>query len=161
MSAAQPAAAVHDNRHASQHGDVEVSFTLTMPKADREKFLTCWSEWRQSDRFERRKALRDADREQGVASLTHLLDLVMLVNFTCSSSHVIAGCLASMYNGDRVKANLYRLSILDPEAVEHLIHVIRLHMDGSNEIHTHVPNGGRIFEEMIKAYRLERRRRNS
>lgn len=149
----------HDNRHACLHGDVDVTFTLTMPAAEREKFLTCWSEWQQSDRFERRKSLREADREQGVKSLEHLLDLVMRVNFTCGSSYVIAGCLASMYNGERVKANLYRLGNVDLDTVEHLIHVIRLHMDGASEIHNYVPNGGRVFEQMMEAYRLEKRRR--
>lgn len=161
MSAPETATGVHDNRHASQHGDMDVKFTLTMPAADREKFLTCWSQWRQGDQFERRKALRDADRMQGVDSLMHLLNLVMRVNFTCGSSYVIAGCLASLYNGDRVKANLYRLGSVDHDAVEHLIHVIRLHMDGASEIHTYVQDGGRVFEQMIKAYRLENRRRKS
>ncbi|WP_439640580.1 DUF7673 family protein [Nevskia sp.] len=163
MSAADAtgAPAAHDNRHASLHSDRDVTFTLTMPAADRDRFMSCWREWRDGDRFERRQALREADREQGVKSLKRLLDLVMRVNFTCGSSYVIAGCLASLYNGDRVKANLFRLSIVDADIVEDLIHVIRLHLSSNCEIHDYIVNGGQIFEQMIKAYRLERKRRGS
>jgi len=105
--------------------------------------------------------------ERGVHSLNHLMHLVMERHFTCGSSYKIARVLASMYNGDRVQADLYELAGLDDYLIEHLINVLRLHCAGAGEIHTHLtdyssdqPWPERRIEKMIEAYGLELRRRD-
>jgi len=153
------AAQTHDNRHAALHGELDVTFKVTMPASEKDKFLTFWSDWKTGDKFDRRQQLRNADIEQGRKSLAHLMNLVMHVNFTCGQSYVVAGVLAGMYNGDRVKPNLFDLKGLDSDLIEHLIHVLRLHHENAMEIHQYLPNGSVVFEKMISAYRLERKRR--
>lgn len=98
--------------------------------------------------------------EQGEASLRHLLDFITRTAYGCGGARRIAQVLASLYNGDRVRADLWSLSYLDAPLVEHLLHVIRLHCNGGSEIHNYIQGGGAIFEKFIADYGLESRQRD-
>lgn len=101
---------------------------------------------------------------RAVASLFYLVNFITQEAFGCGGSRRIAEALASLYNGDRVQANLWDLSYLDNHLIEHLLAVIRLHCTGGREIHTYFdgrpgqPGGNQVFEGFIRSYGLEGRR---
>lgn len=157
------------DREERYKGQQKRAYTLDLYDGEHEAFEQCWREYLFGDKFGQRQALRQADQDQGVRSLEHLVHVVMVTGFTAGQSYIVARALASMYNGDRVKADLFDWRGLDLDLVEHLIHVIRLHTcnQGYREIHTFLngrpgqPGGNEIFERMIKAYGLEKRRRKA
>lgn len=142
------------------------SVTIQVAADQLEAFHACWADFVSGGVWARRKELQRADREQGVASLFHLIDFIHGPGYGCGGARRIAEALASLYNGSRVQADLWDLGYLDTYLVEHLLNVIRLHCTGGAEIHTYFdgregkPSGNEVFEGFIRDYGLERRRQS-
>lgn len=131
----------------------KVTFTLTVPETDAPKL---WA-WMQSDNYERAEDIRKVDLAEGTKSLEHC------VNYASreygSASLVFAEFLASLYNGNRVKADVSGIRSLDVSNFEHLMNVVRLCFQWHQEPHCYFKNGSEIFEAIIKRHKLEKRRR--
>lgn len=128
---------------------------MTIPQTDVPKLHA----FMQSDNYEKAEALRKVD----IAEYTKSLEYV--VNYASreygSGATVFAQFLASLYNGNRVKADVSGVASLDGRNFEHLMNVIRLCFDTRQEPHSFFQNGNDIFEAIIKRHGLEKRRRKS
>ena len=131
-----------------------VKFTLTLPETDVRKLHS----FMQSDNYEKAEALREADIEECTNSLEHC------VNYASreygSGATVFAQFLASLYNGNRVKADVSGISSLDGRNFEHLMNVMRLCFIAHRKPHSFFKNGNDIFEAIIKRHGLEKRRKS-
>jgi len=78
-----------------------------------------------------------------------------------SGGRVCATLLASLYNGERVKFDVSDLRRLDQDLFEHAMNTIRLCYETNREPHTFFVEGGRLFEEMIERWGLEKKRRRA
>ena len=129
--------------------------TLTLPQTDIPKLHA----FMQSDSYEKSEAIREADIEEYTKSLEHA------VNYASrefgSAATVFAQFLASLYNGNRVKADVSGISSLDVRNFEHLMNVMRLCKITYREPHSFFKNGNDIFEAIIKRHGLEKKRRAS
>lgn len=134
--------------------DKMVKFTLTLPETDLRKLQTFMS----SDNYEKAEALRAADIEECTKSLEHC------VNYASreygSGAMVFAQFLASLYNGNRVKADVSGIRSLDRRNFEHLMNVLRLCVIAQQEPHSFFKNGNDIFENIILRHGLEKRRKS-
>lgn len=128
------------------------TFELTIP-ADQVPKLQAFMA---ADTWEKAQQVRAANLEQCVESLKHCVRWALK---DCGSSRVFARFLASLYNGDRVKADVSDIRALDPENFEHLMNVMRLCFETSREPHTFFENGNEIFERIIANWRFEKGRR--
>jgi hypothetical protein len=127
--------------------------TLTIP-ADKIAKLDAFMA---SDTWEKAQALREAGIDEGAKSLGHCLKFALEQD--CSGARVFATFLASLYNGERVKADVSDLRRLDPANFEHLMNVLRLSFETNSEPHTFFQNGGDLFERLIRDWRLEKPRK--
>ncbi len=130
-----------------------VSVTMTIPREKADKLHAFMA----ADTWEKAMAARNADLERCRASLAECVRFVR--QHHANSTRFIASVLCSLYNGDRVKVDLSGIGLIDEAWKEHVLNVIRLHYEGGREPHTYFVDGGRIFEEIIAEYRLEKRRR--
>jgi hypothetical protein len=131
-----------------------VTVTMTIPKDKAAKL----SYFMAQDTYEKAEAARNARLEKCRESLLECVRFVR--QHHANSTRFIASVLCSLYNGDRVKVDLSGIGLVDPVWAEHVINVIRLHYEGGlREPHTYIQDGGRIFEEIIAEYRLEKKRR--
>ena len=132
----------------------KVTFTYTVPETDAPKLLA----WMQSDNYEKAEELRKANLAECTKSLEHC------VNFASreygSGATVFAQFLASLYNGNRVKADVSGIRSLDAMNFEHLMNVMRLCFRASREPHEFFKNGNDLFERIIKRHGLEKRRKS-
>lgn len=144
---------INEGRHIPDP-DRMVEFTLTVPETDAPKLQAFMN----SDSYEKAEAIRDADIEECTKSLEHC------VNYASreygSGATVFAQFLASLYNGNRVKADVSGISSLDRSNFEHLMNVLRLCKITSSEPHSFFKNGNDIFEAIIKRHGLEKRRKS-
>lgn len=143
---------------------VRVRMTCEIEDGQQAAFLACWQDFIGfGGDWQKRIAVKQAEKEQGEKSLRHLIDLVMHKHFSCGSSYTIARILGSLYNGYRIRCRLDDIGGLDADALEHVFHVMRLHFSGGAEIHTYfdgregLPSGNEVFEKMILDYGLEGR----
>lgn len=138
-------------------GDPEMMrVEMTIPRDKAEKLHA----FMHSDTFEQAQAVRKAELAQCVESLEACVNFVR--QHHANSTRFMASVLCSLYNGDRVKVDLSGIGLLDPIWAQHVMNVIRLHYEGMREPHTYFgESGGRIFEEIIAEYRLEKRRRRT
>lgn len=131
-----------------------IAVTCTMPA---EKFAK-FNAFMHSDEFERAQALRTARLEQCVDSLG--VALKWALQHDCSGAATFARLLASLYNGNRVQMDASRIIFsLDGENFEHAMNVLRLCGETRREPHTFFVNGGELFEQMIKQWGFEKKRR--
>lgn len=132
----------------------KVEFTLTVPETDAPKIQA----WMQSDTYEQGEAIRNANIKECTKSLEHV------VNYATreygSGAEVFAAFLGSLYNGNRVKADVSRIGALDACNFEHLMNVMRLCKMTHREPHSFFKNGNNIFEAIIKRHGLEKRRKS-
>lgn len=133
--------------------DEVVEVKLRIPRRDVNKLHA----WMHSDTYEQSQALRKANHEQLQESLTHCVDMALRDH---GGARVMAQFMASLYNGDRVKADVSGISNLDAENFEHLMNAMRLCFETHREPHVYFVNGGEIFERIIKDWGLEKRRRS-
>lgn len=64
-----------------------------------------------------------------------------------------------MYNGARVKFDVSDLKLLDGGNFEHALNCMRLCQETCREPHQFFENGGAMFEQIIKEWKLEKKRR--
>lgn len=132
----------------------DVTFKITLPEPDAKKLHA----FMQSDNYERSQEIRNADIHEGTKSLEYV------VNYASrefgSAATVFARFLASLYNGNRVQADVSGIRSLDGKNFEHLMKVMRLCFMGGMEPHEYFQNGNDIFENIITRHKLEKRRRS-
>lgn len=141
-------------RKNSPRQDGDVSLTVTLPADKAQKLY----EFMASDTWERANALREATLDECLKSVAHCLNFARR-NPGTAGGRVFASCLASLYNGDRVKVDLSDVRRLDSASFEHLMNSIRLCFELNAEPHTFFENGGRLWEKMIEDWGLEKKRR--
>lgn len=132
-----------------------VSVTLTIPADQVDKLHAFMA----ADTWDKAMAARDANLAECEKSLLECVRFVR--QHHANSTRFIASVLCSLYNGERVKVYMSDITRLDMVWAEHVLNVIRLHYEGFREPHTYIVNGGKIFEEIILQYGLEKRRRKS
>lgn len=139
-----------------EHSQEEmVTVTMTIPREKHAKL----SAFMHSEAWEKAEAARNAELAKCLDSLVECVRFVR--QHHANSTRFIASVLCSLYNGDRVKVDLSGIGLIDMVWKEHVLNVIRLHYEAGREPHTYFKDGGRIFEEIIGEYRLEKRRRRS
>lgn len=136
-----------------QRMEERVEITLTVPRSDVEKLQA----FMQSDRWEKAQELRKADLQGCLKSLQFCVDVTLHHDYSTAVS--IARILVSLYNGNRVQADMSRIYNFDSEHFEHMMNVLRLCFDTHQEPHTFFKDGGRLFEHIIQRHGLEKRRR--
>ncbi len=130
------------------------SVTMTVHGEDEMRKLHAWME---SDTYEKAQAIRAADLAQCLRSLEFCVNAV--IQRPSGGTTRIAQFLASLYNGDRVRADVSGIGSLDQEHFEHLMNVMRLCFMTHREPHDFFKNGNAIFETIIERYGLEKKRR--
>lgn len=135
--------------------DEMVTVTMTIPKEKADKLQA----FMHSDTWEKAQAARHAELAKCRESLLACVRFVR--EHHANSTRFIASVLCSLYNGERVKVDMSGINLLDMHWAEHVLNVIRLHYEGFREPHTYIEDGGRIFEEIIKDYGFEKRRRRA
>lgn len=134
--------------------DDQVTVKLTLPRDQVEKLHA----FLQSDTWEKAQAARKAHVVECHESIDMLFDTARR-HMGTSGGRVCATLLASLYNGDRVKFDASDLRRLDGELFEHALNTIRLCYELNREPHTFFDDGGRLFEQMIADWGLEKKRR--
>lgn len=142
---------IEDHIDSQREGMVRVSVTL--PRTDLPKLHA----WMDSDTFEKAEAARKARLDDCLKSLEHALNWAM--RHDTSGARVFATLLASMYNGNRVKFDVSDLKLLDRANFEHAMNSIRLCQETHREPHQFFVKGGELFEQMIRDWKLEKKRR--
>ncbi|SRR5258708_2734448 len=135
--------------------DAMVSVTLTIPRHQVDKLHAFMA----ADTWDKAMAARNADVIKCRESLLQCVRFVR--QHRASSTRFIASVLGSLYNGDRVKVDLSGIGHLDMHWAEHVLNVIRLRYEDMREPHEYFKDGGKLFEEIIAEYRLEKRRRRA
>ena len=139
-------------RQRDPNKDITVSMTI------RETDVGKLNAWMQGDTFEKAQAIRNADLAECTKSLEHIVKYA--IHEYGSAATVFAQFLASLYNGDRVKADVSGLRLLDGSNFEHMMNVMRLCYMAGREPHDFFKNGNDIFEFIIKRHKLEKRRKS-
>lgn len=134
----------------------KVTVTLTL-SADKVNKLHAFMA---ADTWEKAEAARKADLEGCMDSLEHAVRFAT-THVGTSGGRVFATFLASLYNGNRVKADVSDIGCLDAGNFEHLLNVLRLCFETHREPHDFFKNGNDLFERIIKDWGLEKRRRKS
>lgn len=133
---------------------VTVTLTLSADKVDKlHAFMA-------ADTWEKAEAARKADLEGCMDSLEHAVRFAT-THVGTSGGRVFATFLASLYNGNRVKADVSDIGLLDGGNFEHLLNILRLCYETHREPHDFFKNGNDLFERIIKDWGLEKRRRRS
>lgn len=109
------------------------------------------------DTWEKAQELRKARLEDCLNSLE--VAVTWATRHDTSGARVFATMLASMYNGNRVKFDVSDLKRLDQSNFEHALNCIRLCQEMHREPHQFFENGGQLFEQMIRDWKLEKKRR--
>ncbi len=148
---AQPLAAL---RYAPPNPDAIMRITSEMPRRQVAKFHAFWH----SDTWERAQAAREAKLSECTKSVAMLLNTARQHKST-SGGRVCATVLASLYNGERVKFDLSDLKRLDMDLFEHALNTMRVCYELSMEPHQFLEDGGRLIEEMIADWGLEKKKR--
>lgn len=141
-------------RRTAPDQDEMVKVTVTLPRdqvGKIEAFLA-------GDTWEKAQAARDAKLSECTESVAVLLNTTRQ-HLGTSGGRVCATLLASLYNGDRVKLDASDLRRLDQHLFEHAMNTIRLCYELNQEPHNFFEHGGRLFEEMIETWGLEKKRR--
>ena len=137
--------------------DEKVEITVTIPKSHLRSFNRMLTEYWYSGLFKEAEATRAADREGWIESLRELFRLAE--HSDTGQARVCAAFLAGLYNGPRFPFDLTDLRLLDVHLFAHALNVLRLDNVPEKEVHLYFDNGGDRFEAMIRAWRLEKKRR--
>lgn len=143
-------------RYTPEAGDELVRVTATLRRGELEKFNAFMS----GDAWEKAQAARNADLDKCAQSVAALLNAARQ-HLGTSGGRVCATLLASLYNGDRVKFDVSDLRRLDQCLFEHAMNTMRICYELNREPHQFFDNGGRLFEEMIETWGLEKKRRGA
>jgi hypothetical protein len=133
---------------------VTVTLTISADKVDKlHAFMA-------SDTWEKAEAARKADLDGCIDSLERAVKIAT-THYGTSGGRVFATFLASLYNGNRVKVDASDICNLDAANFEHLLNILRLRFETHREPRQFFENGGDLFEQIIKDWGLEKRRRKS
>ncbi|MDD3675813.1 DUF7673 family protein [Thauera propionica] len=135
-------------------GDEDVTVRMTMPKSRLAKLQTLMD----ADTWEKAQAARDLKLSECHQSIGVLFN-TQRRHLGTTGGRVCATLLASLYNGERVKFDVSDLRCLDEHLFEHAMNTMRLCYELNAEPHTFFSDGGRLFEEMIERWGLEKKRR--
>lgn len=139
--------------HLDSQRDGMVRVSITIPRADLPKLHA----WMESDTFEKAEATRKARLDGCLKSLEIAVNWAL--KHDTSGARVFATLLASMYNGNRVKFDVSDLKLLDAGNFEHALNSMRLCQETHREPHQFFQNGGALFEQIIRDWKLEKKRR--
>lgn len=142
---------LEDHIESQREGMVRISVTL--PRADLPKLHA----FMDGDTWEKAEEIRKADLYGCIKSLEVAVNWAL--KHDTSGARVFATMLASMYNGNRVKFDVSDLKLLDQANFEHALNCMRLCQKTNREPHQFFQNGGAIFEEIIRDWKLEKKRR--
>lgn len=134
--------------------DALVTVTLTIPRSQVDKLHAFMG----GDTWEKAQAARDARLSECVKSAAALLNMARRHRGT-SGGRACAAVLASLYNGFRVKVDLSDLKCLDAELFEHALNTMRACYELHMEPHQFFEDGGRLLEELIADWGLEKKPR--
>lgn len=137
-------------------GDQMMKVTVTLPSSMVPKLDAFLS----SDYWEKAEEARQANLTECTKSVAEVLNTAVR-HVGTSGGRVCATLLASLYNGQRVKLDVSDLRRLDQAMFEHAMNTMRLCYELNAEPHTFFKNGGRIFEQMIEDWGLEKKRRSA
>lgn len=143
-------------RHKPEDPDAMVSITMTVSRKEVPKLRA----FMHSDTWEKAESARNARLSDCTKSVAVLLNTARR-HMGTSGGRVCATLLASLYNGNRVKFDVSDLKCLDADLFEHALNTMRACYELSMEPHQFFENGGRMFEQMIKDWGLEKRRRKA
>lgn len=138
------------------HGDEDVTVRMTMPKSRLAKLQTLLD----ADTWEKAQAARDLKLSECHQSIGVLFN-TQRQHLGTAGGRVCATLLASLYNGERVRFDVSDLRCLDQHLFEHALNTMRLCYELNAEPHTFFSDGGRLFEEMIERWGLEKKRRRA
>lgn len=133
--------------------DRMMTVKITLP---RDKYAKL-SAFMDGDTWEKARAVRNAKLSECLKSLEVALNLAL--KHDTSGARVFATLLASMYNGNRVKFDVSDLKLLDATNFEHALNCMRLCQELHREPHQFFEKGGELFEQMIRDWKLEKKRR--
>ena len=139
---------------APADADRRMTVTVTMRRSMYAKLDAFMS----GDTWEKAQAVRNADLAECTKSVAVLLNTTRQ-HLGTSGGRICATLLASLYNGQRVKFDASDLRSLDQHLFEHALNTMRLCYELNQEPHAFFENGGRLFEEMIETWGLEKKRR--
>jgi len=139
--------------HLDSQRDGMVRVSVTLPRADLPKLHA----WMDSDTFEKAEAARKARLDDCLKSLEIAVNWAL--KHDTSGARVFATMLASMYNGMRVKFDVSDLKLLDAGNFEHALNCMRLCQATNREPHQFFEKGGALFEQIIRDWKLEKKRR--
>lgn len=133
--------------------DRMINLSVTIPRDQYPKLQAFMS----SDTWEKAQAARKADLTTCLKSLE--IALTWAMKHDTSGARVFATLLASMYNGNRVKFDVSDLKLLDAANFEHALNSMRICQELHREPHQFFERGGDLFEQFIKDWKLEKKRR--
>lgn len=136
--------------------DPDVVLRITLPRSKMLKVASILD----SDTWEKAQAARELKLSECHESIGVLFN-TQRQHLGTSGGRVCATLLASLYNGDRVKFDVSDLRSLDAHLFEHAMNTMRLCYELNAEPHTFFTEGGRLFEEMIERWGLEKKRRRA
>lgn len=104
--------------------------------------------------IQRAAEVRAQDMDAGLDSLAVLVGLTRSNTGQCGT---VARFLAGLYNGNDFPFNMTELRGLDPDLFEHCMAVLRLDNRPKVEIHDYIPNGNKVFLDMLQDWNLVKR----
>lgn len=138
--------------HIDSQSDDMVRVSVILPRANLQKLHDFMS----VDTWEKAEAARKARLDDCLKSLEIAVNFA--IRHDTSGARVFATLLASMYNGARVKFDVSDLKLLDRANLEHAMNSIRLCQETNREPHQFFQDGGKLFEQMIRDWKLEKKR---
>lgn len=133
--------------------DCMVKVSITLPKDKLKKLY----DFMDGDTWEKAQEIRKARLDDCLKSLE--IAVTWALKHDTSGARVFATLLASMYNGNRVKFDVSDLKLLDAENFEHALNCMRLCQETHREPHQFFERGGELFEQIIRDWKLEKKRR--
>lgn len=131
-----------------------IKLEVTIQRSEYQKLCDFMS----GDSWEKAHEARRATLDDCLKSIEVALT-VATTHYGTSGGRTMATLLASMYNGNRVKFDVSDLKCLDMANFEHALNCMRLCQELHREPHQFFENGGALFEQMIKDWGLEKKRR--
>jgi hypothetical protein len=101
---------------------------------------------------EAREAMRSATQVDGVQALKRLLPIA---RSDTGQSSVVARFLLNLYNGDRFPFDMTDFRRLDFQVFDDCMAVLKMDFQPQKEVHLYFDNGGVIWEQMAKDWRMK------
>lgn len=130
-----------------------VTVTVQVPADRAAEFERMYMRFMVDDQAAEIRRRAAEDRDQGVASLSRLVEVARGASGQC---RYIARFLAALYNGPRFRFDATDLRAIDDELFEHCMAVLRLDHRCEREVHDYFPDGSRVWEQgLIEGWSLD------